>query len=323
MLLLTAAAILAPATVVALSANETPQVKFGAAWTEAKRIGIRAVTLPVDWAAAERKPGEYDLTWPKVADGFYPREGVEIGLVLRDLNTNRDERPADLRTKPFDDPMVLERWRRFADAVLDAMPKSRLGWISVGNEVDVSLGSDKDKVAAYGRYLRSAFAHLRKRRPGVRLGTALTFDGVRTRGAILKPILAEGDVAMVNYYLMDGARRPPGTQVPKDLDAMAAFAAGKPLLVTEAGAPSGTAIGSSEAAQAEFIRTLLPEARRRKIPYVNLVWMNDVGDAEVAKFTAYYGFSEPEFKDFLATLGLRHADGKPKPAWIALEKTLE
>ncbi|MGV3618662.1 MAG: hypothetical protein ACO1SV_25345 [Fimbriimonas sp.] len=320
MLLLTAIAVLAPATVVALGVNETPRVNFGSAWTEAKRLGIRAVTLPVDWAAAERKPGDYEVTLPKIADGFYPGEGVEIGLVLRDLNTNRDERPADLRPKPFDDPASLDRWKMFADAVLDAMPKSRLSWISVGNEVDASLGSDPAKIAAYARHLRNAFAHLRKRRPGIRLGTALTFDGVRERGPILRPILAEGDVAMVNYYLMDGARRPPRTQVPKDLDAMAAFAGSKPLLVTEAGAPSGTVIGSSEAAQAEFIETLLPEVRRRKIPYVNLVWMNDVGDAEVAKFTGYYGSAAPEFKDFLGTLGLRRADGKPKPAWTALTK---
>jgi hypothetical protein len=86
-------AALASATVVALAVNETPSVPFGTAWTEAKRIGIRATTLSVDWAQAEPRPGEYDLTWPRAAGAFYPAEGAEIGLVLRDLNTTRDERP--------------------------------------------------------------------------------------------------------------------------------------------------------------------------------------------------------------------------------------
>jgi hypothetical protein len=316
-LLLTAMATLAPATVVALAVNETPSVPFGTAWTEAKRIGIRATTLSIDWAQAEPRPGEYDLTWPRAAGAFYPAEGAEIGLVLRDLNTTRDERPADLRGKPYDDPAVLERWRKMADAVLAAMPKARLSWIAVGNEVDAFLGRDRDKIAAYARFVRGAFAHLRARRPGVRLSTCLTFDEVRKSGAALRPILAEGDAAMVNYYLMDGARRSPRAQVPKDLDAMAAFAGTKPLLITEAGAPSGAVVGSSEAAQADFVRTLLPEVRKRKIPYVNLVWMHDVGEGAVAKFADYYGSTDPAFRDFLGTLGLRGHEGKPKPAWSA------
>ena len=316
-------AMAAPGPTVALTVNETPSVAFGVAWADASRIGVRATTLPVDWSHAEPRPGEFDMAWPKVADAFYTAAGAELGLVLRDLNTNKDERPADLREKPFDDPAVLARWTKMADAALAAMPKVRLSWICVGNEVDASLGADRKKIEAYARYLHGAIGHLRKRRPGVRIGTAVTFDGIRRHPEAYRPILDEGDVAMVNYYLMDGAKRAPKDQVPRDLTIMTQYADAKPLLLTEVGAPSGTIIGSSEAAQAEFVRTMLAEVRERKIPYVNFVWMHDVGDAAATGFTKYYGSTDAGFKDFLATLGLRGADGKPKPAWNALAEGLK
>jgi hypothetical protein len=303
------------ATVVALAVNETPKVPFGTAWAEAKKAGVRATTLSVDWSQVEPKPGEYDLTWPKAAEGFYPGEGAQIGLALRDLNTSKDERPADLRALPYDDPKVLKRWIGMTDAVLAAMPKTTFSWIAVGNEVDGVLKDER--VAEYARFLKGAFSHLRAKRPGVRLGTCLMFEGIKSRPA-LRAIVAEGDVAMVNYYLIDAARRPAMAQVPKDLDAMAAFAKEKPLLLTETGAPSGSACGSSEAAQKAFVETMLAEALQRKIPYVGFVWMNDAGAASVEGFGKYYGSQDPSFLDYLSTLGLRREDGSAKPGWVAL-----
>lgn len=301
---------------IALSVNETSRVPFGPAWAEAWRIGVRATTLSLDWSGVETRPGEYDLALPRIAEAFYPKEGAEVGLVLRDLNTNRDERPSELRGKAYDDSEALRRWEGMADAVLGAMPHLRLSWIAVGNEVDAHLKGDA--VAGYARFLRAAFAHLRRVRPGVRLGTTLTFEGVRDRAEALRPILDAGDVAMVDYYLIDAARRPAREQVPKDLDAMARFAGRRPLLLTEAGAPSGTACGSSEAAQAALVGTLVAEARRRSIPYVALQWMNDIGKGAAQGFGGYYGVRDAAFLDYLATLGLRHEDGSPKPVWATL-----
>ncbi|CAN5664912.1 hypothetical protein BH11ARM2_BH11ARM2_00200 [soil metagenome] len=310
------------ATVFALAVNETPKVPFGAAWSEASKAGIRATTLALNWSQVEPKPGEYDLTWPKAAEGFYPGQGAQIGLVLRDLNTTRDERPLDLRALPYDDPKAIQRWTGMADVMLGAMPKTTFSWIAVGNEVDGVLNDDA-KVASYARFLKAAFAHLRKTRPGVRLGTCLTFDGVKARATALKPILEAGDVAMVNYYLIDAAKRPAKTQVPRDLDAMEAFAGKKPLLLTETGAPSGTLCGSSEAAQKAFVETMMEEARKRKLPYVAFDWMNDIGEPAAGGFGTYYGTSDPAFTNYLATLGLRHEDGTPKPAWTAFTERLK
>jgi exo-beta-1,3-glucanase (GH17 family) len=208
-----------------------------------------------------------------------------------------------------------------ANAVLGALSPAKLSWIAVGNEVDGMLTNDL-QTTAYARFLNGAISHLHRLRPGVKVGTTLTFEGVRKRADRFNRILKEGDVAMVNYYLVDGERRPPATQVPRDLDTMQKYAGSKPLLLTEAGAPSGTVCGSSQAAQAAFVRTLITELRRRRIGYVAYQWMNDVGSKAIEEFGGYYGSRDPAFLDYLATLGLRNQDGVPKPAWTTLTKLL-
>lgn len=301
--------------VVSLSVNETARQLFGGSWAKAHAAGLRATTLSLDWNRIETAPGTYDLTLPKIADAFYPTQSTAVGLVLRELNTNRDERPEDLRDRPFDDPALLTRWKGMATAVLDAMPHTPLSWIGVGNEVDASLTPGSPKAEAYVRFLKAAVAFLHTKRPGVPVGTPLTFDGIKRSPTAWQKVAATGDVTMVNYYLLGAAKLEVAPTVRRDLATMRRFAGSRRLLLTEAGCPSGRGAGGSEVAQADFFRTLLADAPSRGVPYVNLVWMVDVGTSSASEIAGMYGSQAADFRDFLATLGLMREDGTAKPAW--------
>jgi hypothetical protein len=321
--------------VVSLTVNETPGVPFGEAWADARAVGVRALSL--DWSAVEEnepeekagpgEPGEeeengerYDLTWPRAAAAFYPGEGARVGLVLRAVDTDRDARPEWLRGRPF--ASCFPEWRAMATAVLNALGETKLSWIAVGNEADVRLDSPA-KIADYAAFARRARTFLHGLRPGVPVGTTLTAEGLLGRTAPLRPILDASDAVFANWYLRDGATRPPAAETPRVLNALARVAGTKPLLLTEVGAPSGETAGSSEAAQAEFVSVLLAEAGRRRLPYLNLVWMNDLAPEAADALVARYGVEGEPFRAFLATLGLRRADGSPKPAWERLARALE
>lgn len=320
MLSLLAGIAMLPHLTVALGVNETQTLPFGPSWGEAHAIGLRATTLTLDWNRIETSPGQFDLAFPKIANEFYPSQGAKIGLILRDLNTNRDERPPDMKGLRFTDSTYLQRWRAMATAVLDAMPRVKFSWIAVGNEVDAGLQPNSEAFTDYIAFLRSATDLIHDKRPGVPVGTPLTFEGTQKSGAWQR-IAKVGDVTMVNYYLRGAAKMNVGERLKRDLKLMRRFAGARRLLLTEVGCPSGTLSGGSEAAQAEFYRVLFKELPRAKVDYVNICWMNDLGD-QAKQTAALYGTQDAAFVDFLGSLGLRNAHGKPKPAWSVVFKAL-
>jgi hypothetical protein len=95
------------------------------------------------------------------------------------------------------------------------------------------------------------------------------------------------------------------------------------VILQEVGYPSSTLLASSELTQAQFVTDVFRAwtPRIARIPFLNFFLLHDLPAPTCKELASYYGLPHDQnFQAFLCSVGLRHADGRPKPAWSALVK---
>ena len=274
-----------------------------------------ATSLTLFWDLLERD-GRYapEPDWPTIANAIYPGEGLQISLMISVIDTVADRRPSDLQTLAFSDPAVIERFDRFLTQVLRSIPDITLTSIGIGNEVDGFLtGTGWND---YVTFFQAAKAVAHRERPGVPVGSTITWNGLRQSDAA-QSLANAGDVWMINHYPLTPDFRIEDTdKITSDLAAMIDMAGDKPVYLMETGYPSGGCNGT-DIGQLQFTRNLLDFAddNAKQMPLVTLVWLHDLSDAEVAQYSDYYRVDNPCFANYLGTLGLRTRDGRDKPVF--------
>ncbi len=307
-----------------IAITEPANKDFDAAFRIARSAGMQVVSLSLAWDDVEKAPGKFESPLPKVANAFYGASKVRVSLRLATFDTNNNRYPADLRDRPLDDPGVIARFNAFAEWVIGQLPDVELADVSIGNEVDASLGTDSKKWAQYTTFFIAARKHILDKRSGVRIGSNLTFGAFA--GATEKFVAKLNrvtDVVMVSYYPLtrEYKVRPP-TEVCNDFASMCHAFPGKTIHITEAGYPSGADCGSSPELQKEFIEQVFAawDAHAKQVRMVMFVWLHDLPMKDVEHDAKYYGISDRAFIGYLGTLGLRTHDqgGTDKPAFKAL-----
>ncbi|MBM3121872.1 MAG: hypothetical protein FJZ97_06760 [Chloroflexi bacterium] len=307
-----------------IDANEADGETYDQAFQLARQAGMQFTSLSLAWDDLEPRPGEYspDPNFLAIANQYYPAKDVPLALTITPIDTSRRRLPADLKDAAFDDPEVITRFERLLDYVFSQIPDVELAVLAIGNEVDATLGMDAAAWARYRTFYESTAAYARSLRPGVPVGVKVTMAGLTGERRQLAQALNErSDIILVTYYPLeaDFSVRPADV-VLGDLAALAALFPDRPIGVLEAGYPSSTKLESSEAKQAEFVRQIFRawDAHAGQLALLNFTWLTDVPSASVEAWTDYYGLDDRRFAAYLATLGLRGADGEPKPALDAL-----
>jgi hypothetical protein len=299
-------------------------IGFEQAFAAARDVGMQFTELATQWDDIEPRPGEFTNQWLDIANAYYPAFGIRLVISLNPIDTNRLRLPADLRDKPLDDPVVIKRYNKAAEYVLSRVSKSELVAFAIGNEIDGYLGADQTKWQQYERFFKATSQHVRNRRPGVTVGTKVMLPSLIGKAAVLAtPVNAHADAILTTYYpLGDGFRVKTAADVEKDLSALFSHYRDKPVYLLEAGCPSSSFLGSSEARQAEFVSHLFDfwDANRQQLKVVNFIWLHDISDAQVQSYTKYYKLGQRGFAEYLGTLGLRHHDGRDKEAFTTLRR---
>jgi len=299
-------------------------VGFGKAFAAARDAGLQFVELPSQWDDIEPKPGEFTNKWLDIANAYYPGMGTRLVISLNPIDTNKLRLPADLSGKPLDDPAVIQRYNKAVDYALSRVSTANLVAFAIGNEIDGYLGGDQKKWQQYARFFEVTSEHVRGCRPGVAVGAKIMLPSLVGGGrALAEPVNAHADAVLTTYYpLGDDFRVKPPTAVAKDLGALLQQYPDKPVYLLEAGCPSSSFLGSSEAQQAEFVREVFKfwDAHQRQLKAVNFIWLHDISDAQVRSYTKYYGVGQRGFAEYLGTLGLRYHDGRDKQAFQALRQ---
>ena len=299
---------------------------FDTALGLAKAAGAQVVSLSLAWDVLETEPGVYEPepNYLAIANQYYSAAGMRVSLVITPIDTNVSRLPADLQDKPFDDPLLIKRFNRLLDWVFSQIPDLRLTSLSIGNEVNVFLGSAPGAWAAYGRFYEATSEHGRGLRPGLRVGAKLTSNGILGYAQSEAYALNNfSDVILVTYYPLnpDFTVREPAV-VADDLAALVTAYPGRPIHLAQAGYPSSPILNSSEARQAQFVQEMFEawDAHASQIELISFTWLSDASPAAVADFAEYYGLSTQRFTEFLASLGLRTfpGSGRDKQAFRML-----
>ena len=301
--------------------------EFGAAFALARDAGLEFIELPLAWDSVETAPGRYNGNIFAIANAFFPARDVKVFLTVNPIDTNNLRMPADLKNKDFDDPEVIERYRRLLDYVFDQVGQLDLIGFGIGNEIDAYLANHKSRWKQYRKFYEAGRQHVKHRRPELNVGTkAMMYGHIFNHTAELQEMNRNSDLIMVTYYpLRDGFRVHPPSVVHDHFRRLAAIYEGRPISMLEAGYPSSSYLGSSEDRQVEFIRELFAawDHHRDQILHMNFMWLHDVSDAKLEEFEEYYRISTKAFIEFLATLGLRTYDGRGKPAFNELKHQVQ
>lgn len=238
-----------------------------------------------------------------------------------DLMTVDEDELADGRH--FDDPVILERFARLLDAVVPLLAEHGGFFVSVGNEVEGWLEAHPEEVAGFVAFVAAAREHVHTLAPGMGVGTTITHGGIVRGVPFLGDLLAVSDAAAVTYYPLndDFTVRDPSVAA-ADVEAIIAAAEGLPVLFQEVGYPSGDAAnpqnGSSAELQRQFFANFFEVVRQQpQVRFASVLQLSDWSVAECDAFVRYYTGQEtfPPLHEYLCSLGLRAADGTPKPAY--------
>ncbi|MGB0499290.1 MAG: hypothetical protein ACPGID_13190 [Rubricella sp.] len=294
---------------------------YDAAVDTIRQADATATSLTLYWDEGQDASGRYvaDPDWAAIAGGYYPGQDIAISLTLSVIDTVTDRRPEDLRARDWSDPVVIDRFVTYAEAVLERMQDVEITGISVGNEVNGYLSSPK-AIADYARFLTAVRDRLRPiAGEDVPIGTKLIWTDLRETPDRWQPVIDASDALMVTYYPLGPGFLVMGEPVAPQFDRMIALAEGRPVHILEAGMPSD-GCGSTERDQSAFVYAAVTEweARQSAIPHLSLTWLTDRAPEEIAAYQAYYGVGDACFGAYLASLGLRGHDGRAKPAldWL-------
>ena len=186
--------------------------------------------------------------------------------------------------------------------------------LAIGNEVDAALGNDAGRWAEYERFFAAVVERARQAHPEAIVGVKATYGGLMGSGRdSLERIANEAGAVFVTYYAIgDGFRVKGPDEVEADIDSLVAAYPDLPIYFLEIGCPSGPGLGSSEIAQAAFVRAVFRawDRHAEEIRAVNFTWLTDASPDSINEYGDYYGLKDAAFLEYLATLGLRTYSGR-------------
>jgi hypothetical protein len=297
---------------------------FGEAFLLGKSVGMQVTNLSVQWDELEPSPGQY--TSPdevlQNANSFFPTQDIAVSLMVGFIDTNNLRLPSDLSDKSFDDPEVIERFKRLLDYVFAEIPDLELTSLSIGNEIDGYLGTNEKLWQQYTTFFQDVSAYAKTKRANLSVGSKLGFGGLT--GSAYKPsadLVRSSDAVMLTYYPLNNDFTVKNPRVVfGDFAKLVEAFPDKPIYILEAGYPSSRVIGSSETQQAQFVQNVFRawDEEATHIKLIDFLWLHDIAPEVVKDLGSYYGLDDGNFLEYLATLGLRTHQGEAKPAFEML-----
>lgn len=310
--------------ILGIDVNSAENEDYDTTFNVAYAMGIGEVGLSLDWVDLEPSPNTYAMTYPEIANVYYPAYGVPVSLTIRPIHTNTLRVPSDLQGLAFDDPRMIERFNALLDEVFAAIPDLELSSLVIGSEFDIYLGTDPDQWAAYTIFATATADHARSLRPDLKVAFEATYAAIanETMSGYLATLNAQADIIGVSHYPINADFSAQDPSVVHEVFATVVEAyPNQPIYFYQFGYPSSALLGSSEAKQAEFIRQAFLgwDAYAENIIMIDFTWFTEQSPEVVASFQTYYSYADPSFAAFLGSLGLRNYDGTPKLALATLQ----
>lgn len=309
---------------IGIDANPSPTEGFSASalqssFKRAADSGMNFTKIHPKWDEVEKSPGRFTFGDFEAHSKRASDRGVPIYLGIRTIDTQKRSMPRAYSSWKWDDPRMKEK----LTALLEAMASKFRGdvrWVAIGNEVDQYFKNHRGEIGQYATLMREITPVIHRLWPNAKVTVNFTWEAAKEMRDY-RPILDTMEIASFTYYPLNPDFTVKSVdQVEGHLDSLIRAADGRKVILQEIGYPSGTANGSSDQQQADFVERAIRAAKSRSnsIVGMNFLWMSDLPDSVVEEFAKYYKLPNAEkFKSYLATMGLFDKNGKPKPAWEA------
>jgi len=294
---------------------------YNNAFGQAQALGMQATEVGVFWDDLETSPGVYNPNPNNlaIADAFYPGVNTQISLAINPIDTVKRRMPSDLMSLPFDDPTVISRYENLLQWAFTQIPDLQLTSLTIGNEVDAYLDSNPSQWPQYITFFQQVSAYARSLRPGLKVGVKGEFSGMTGPAqANMQALNQYSDVVEVTYYPLNSDFSPElPTVVSTDFNTITSLYPGRILHLLEVGYPSGSACGSSESMQSQFVDQVFSawDAHYSQIKVISFFALTDFSPQTVSQLETYYGLSSTCFAAYLGNLGLITYNGVQKQAY--------
>ena len=189
-----------PARLFGIAVGPSSQ-SFDLAVSDAVEAGSQVFEIPQQWKDVEDPTNLQILT--QLCD-LLTQHRLRAVLTMNPLDTMENQIPQEFQEYSFDDPVFVKAYTSFVDTTLARVSQVELVSIAIGNEVDILLSDSKSDWESYTRFFIEIKRHIHKVKPGVPVGVKITFDGFRSRRALVNELVSHSDLVMLTYYPIAG-----------------------------------------------------------------------------------------------------------------------
>ncbi|MHC4558471.1 MAG: glycoside hydrolase family 26 protein [Planctomycetota bacterium] len=274
------------------------------------RAGINAAVAGGSWPEIETAPGEFNYPGLKSANSIY--KDVKVVLELNPIETLIRTVPSDLETVPFDDPVMIARFKKLLDVVFSQLPDLQITALWIGNEVTGYLDKSGEW-DAYQTFYETVGAYARTIRPGIKVGSAGSMDDwnniAKSEFKQAKVLNGTSDIIVFTCYPTPG-------NVKNAFDTLTSEFASRPIYIKEIGCPTSSRIGSSQETQKEFVKEVFRawDEHASQIEYLSFHALHDFPEELVTGIFELMEMSEDEDAllnmEIMTSFGLRTYPGR-------------
>lgn len=293
------------------------------AFNLANQAGAQITRYYFSWTGVEIENEVYDWRGTDYMVGRARQAGLRLSVAFQVIRTAiKEPRPADLESRDWEDPELIER---FSNLVLTFLDRSSdiVDYVEIGSEVNSYLQYHQEDIEPFRAFYSAVYDNIKAEYPNVSVGTVFNYRALKdTDSFAIYERLNIGDYDGFTLYIYGAnfAHTAHPEQVLVQLNEIAILTGDRQFAIDELGWTAATSLSGSASDQRMAVKYLFDflALAPDRLKFINWFTLHDIAEAECNRIAGTFGIPAEYmelFSDFLCNFGLRENDGTPRPAW--------
>ncbi len=284
----------------------------------------------ITWTDVETGKGTYDWKGSDYMIGRARAAGLRLTVAFHIIRTAiRGPRPADLDSRDWQDPELIERFSAMVLAFLDRY-KDIVDYVEVGSEVNAYFERHEDEIEPYREFFSAVRNNIKAKHPSVSIGIVFAYHELKESNtfAIYERLNIGDHDGFTLYTFGDNFAHTKDPKLVFDaLNEIAQLTGDRRFGLEEVGWIASPSLGGSDSSQREAVKYFFDfiEQAPDRLEFISWFNLHDGREKDCDKIAR--SFSRPGdglsrnpdkmklFSDFICYFGLRRNDGTARPAW--------